>query len=97
MMKVNRKKVIPDHVVYIAKVLIPQMKYLIQDNVLTELECNVIMAPLRKLLRHKANLHNTLSNNVLHIAEPYDLKDLFQHELAVHFPSKSTLTTETHI
>ena len=85
MMTINRKKVTPDHVTYIVnRVLIPRMEYLLQVNVLLESECNSVMAPLRKLLRHKARFHNTLSNNMLHLAEPYGLKDLFQHEITVH-------------
>ncbi len=59
----NRKCITPDYVIYLFnKVLIFQMEYLIQVDVLTEGECTSILAPIRCILHHKANLHNTLSN-----------------------------------
>ena len=80
----NRKRVTPDHIVYIFnRVLLPRIEFLMQLEIFTEHECNSIMAPIRKLLKWKAGLHSTINNNVLHLNEPYGIKNLFQHQMAV--------------
>jgi len=84
-MTMNRKCITPDHVVYLFnKVLIPQMEYLIQVDVLTKGEYTSIIAPMRCILCHKANLYNTLSNWAIYLIEPYGLKNFFLHQMTVH-------------
>src|SRR6266540_7221828 len=82
--KLSFKRLTGDHVKYVTnRVIIPQLDFLLQCTVLKHSEHTKLMAPLRKVFKHKAHLGSTTSNNIIHAHSSYGLIDFEQHHLII--------------
>ena len=76
--RLKRKKITSQQVIYVFNaVIIPRIEYRTNLTILNEKICVKVQVPIRKLLRHKSNLVNTLPNTILWNKEIYGLLDIF--------------------
>ena len=76
--RLRRKKITSQQVIYVFNaVIIPRIEYRTNLTILNEKTCVKLQVPIRKLLRHKSNLVNTLPNTILWNKEIYGLLDIF--------------------
>src|SRR5688572_2950602 len=61
------------------------MEYIMQNTILSELECNRVMAPLRLLCKHKMGFGSSFNNDVIYHPRLYNINDLFPHQLSVQW------------
>ncbi|GBB86125.1 hypothetical protein RclHR1_12590006 [Rhizophagus clarus] len=75
---IMRKDITHDHVAYlINKILLPQLKYQMQFTILSYSKTQEIMAPLKKLFKHKFNLSTSTPNYVIYNSLFSYINDLF--------------------
>ncbi|GES90260.1 ribonuclease H-like domain-containing protein [Rhizophagus clarus] len=79
---IMRKDITHDHVAYlINKVLLPRLEYQMQFTILSYSKTQEIMAPLKKLFKHKFNLSISTPNYVIYNSLfPY-INDLFANQI----------------
>jgi ribonuclease HI len=76
--RLKRKKITSQQIIYVFNaVIIPRIEYRTNLTVLDEKSCDKLQAPIRRLLRHKSNLANTLPNAILWTKEIYGLLDIY--------------------
>ncbi|GBC08208.1 hypothetical protein RclHR1_07970010 [Rhizophagus clarus] len=87
---IMRKDITHDHVAYlINKILLPRLEYQMQFTILPYSKTQEIMAPLKKLFKHKFNLSTSTPNYVIYNSLfPY-INDLFANQIK---PQSSILT-----
>ncbi|GES90940.1 ribonuclease H-like domain-containing protein [Rhizophagus clarus] len=79
---IMRKDITHDHVAYlINKILLPRLEYQMQFTILSYSKTQEIMAPLKKLFKHKFNLSISTPNYVIYNSLfPY-INDLFANQI----------------
>ncbi|CAB5387796.1 unnamed protein product [Rhizophagus irregularis] len=77
-----RKKLSDKQMSFIFNVLIiPKIEYRAQMIILTEEECNSLIAPFRMLYKNKIGLARTAPNALMHTREFYNLKNFSDNQL----------------
>ncbi|GET54303.1 hypothetical protein RhiirA1_456722 [Rhizophagus irregularis] len=57
----------PDHLIYIInRVLLPKLEYINQFTILTQQQCDSLLAPVKKLFKHHLKLPIITHNNIIH-------------------------------
>ncbi|PKK58977.1 hypothetical protein RhiirC2_795492 [Rhizophagus irregularis] len=61
------KRITPDHLIYIInRVLLPKLEYINQFTILTQQQCDSLLAPVKKLFKHHLKLPIITHNNIIH-------------------------------
>ena len=64
--RLKRKRIISQQIIYVFNaVIIPRIEYYTNLIILDKKSCDKLQVPIRKLLRHKSNISNTLPNSIL--------------------------------
>ncbi|EXX53868.1 hypothetical protein RirG_239880 [Rhizophagus irregularis DAOM 197198w] len=77
-----RKKLTDKQMAFIFNVLIiPRIEYRAQLIILSEHECNKIMAKFRILFKHKLKFMKTTPNSIVHLKEMFNVKNIEDNQL----------------
>uniref|UniRef100_U9UIA3 Reverse transcriptase domain-containing protein n=1 Tax=Rhizophagus irregularis (strain DAOM 181602 / DAOM 197198 / MUCL 43194) TaxID=747089 RepID=U9UIA3_RHIID len=77
-----RKKLTDKQMAFIFNVLIiPRIEYRAQLIILSEYECNKIMAKFRILFKHKLKFMKTTPNSIVHLKEMFNVKNIEDNQL----------------
>jgi hypothetical protein len=91
--KLRNKRLTGDQVKYLHNgVLLPRVAFRLKCTLLSEKECNIIMAPMKKVLKHSLKLVSTIPDAFIHYKDAIGLQNLFEFNLTNHVDRLSTLT-----
>ena len=83
--KLRRKRLTSDQLKYLHNcVLLPKVSYRLKCSVLSEQECNKIMAPFRNLYKKTCNLVSSLPNSMLYLRQALGIANLHQQHITNH-------------
>src|SRR2546430_7439979 len=83
--KLNRKRLTTDQLKYLHNaVLLPKVLYRLKCTVLSDRECDVIMAPFKKLYKNTSVMVSSLPNCFLHFSQALGLANLYQQHITNH-------------
>src|SRR5436305_2270089 len=83
--KLRNKKLTTDQLKYLHNaILLPKVLYRLKCTVLSDRECDVIMAPFKKLYKNTSVLISSLLNCFLHFSQTLGLANLYQQHITNH-------------
>src|SRR3989440_457158 len=83
--KLRNKKLTTDQLKYLHNaVLLPKVLYRLKCTVLSDRECDVVMAPFKKLYKNTSVLVSSLPNCFLHFSQALGIANLYQQHITNH-------------
>jgi len=83
--KLQNKRLTYDQLIYLHNmVLLPKVDYRLKTTLLSEGDCNSIMAPFKRTFKHSLKLCVTLPSAFLHFDKAFGLINLYQRQITNH-------------